>query len=337
MSLQFYKAYMNSVAQDPVDYWKELRQEATNDVWTNTSTVSIIKGQSLFGSLVFADESVQLNSVIDPKTGNQLGDEYRKIIYKSVADSKISGIFNNIRYLGKYYQFDDFTWITINANTIIGSSASAVLQKCNNMLKWIDDKGVLHQWPCVFQRDLSATKFNYGSEGVAEIGSDTLIKVQLNEETKTIPFNQRFLFNGHAFQVKQINNHISESYMELYLFEMPVQATDDVINNIANGLDKLTPDTNTTLISPNITTILQGEKQSFSVYNYTNGVINQQSYNITANGAILGVNYTFNIIDGNNFEIENILQSDLPIVVTCVNTKNPSDVSSIEIILGGLW
>lgn len=338
MSLKYYKAYLNSLSKDPVDYWKELRQAATNDVWNDTATVETVLGQNSVGSLEYSEESVQLTSVLDPKTGKQLGDDYRKIIYKTLADSLIhKDTAKTNRFWGKYYKFRDYTWLTVNTNTIIGSSASAILQRCNNWLKWYDKNNVLHQWECVFERSLSSTGFDYGSEGVAEVGSDTLIRVQRNAETELIPFNQRFIFDGHAFQVKQINNHISDTYMELYLFETQIQSNDDLVNNIANSNSEIQPTTNETLITPDINKILQDESQEFAIYNYTNGVANSNTYNVEITGGIEDINYSLNIIDGNHFVIKNILQSDTPLTITCINTQNPDDVVSMNIILGGLW
>lgn len=338
MSLKYYKAYLNSLSKEPVDYWKELRQAATNDVWNDTATVETVLGQNSVGSLEYSKESVQLTSVLDPKTGKQLGDDYRKIIYKTLADSLIhKDTTKTNRFWGKYYKFRDYTWLTVNTNTIMGSSASAILERCNNWLKWYDKQGILHQWECVFERSLSSTSFDYGSEGVAEVGSKTLIRVQRNSETDSIPFNQRFIFDGHAFQVDQINNHISSTYMEIYMFETQIQSNDDLVNNIANNLGEVEPTTNETLITPDINKILQDESQEFAIYNYTNGVANSDTYNVEIMGGIEDINYSLNIIDGNHFVIKNILQSDTPLTITCINTQNPDDIVSMNIVLGGLW
>lgn len=338
MALEYYKAYLNSMAQDPVSYWRDLRQEATNDVWINTSTVENVLGQNDIGSLEYSEESVQLTSVLDPKTGKQLGDDYRKIIYKTLSDSLIDkDTTKTKRVWGKYYKFNDYTWLTINTNTIVGSSAVAILQKCNNWLKWYDKSNVLHQWECVFERSLSSTGFDYGSEGVAEVGSDTVIKVQRNSETELIPFNQRFIFAGHAFQVKQINNHISDTYMEIYMFETQVQSNDDLVNNIANSVGEISPTTNETLISPSINKILQGETQDFTVYNYINGVPSGATYNVEILGGKVGVNYKLDIVDGNKFSITNLLQSNDTLTIVCINTQDSSDIVSMNIILGGIW
>lgn len=338
MSLKFYEAYMKSIAQDPVKDWREVTQQMINDTWSDTSTVETVKGQKALGLKTYSDESVQLNSLIDPKTGTSFGDNYRKIIYKVLADNLINeDLTLTTRFLGKYYQFEDYTWLTINTNTTIGSCASAVLQKCNNLLKWYDLNGVLHEWPCVFERTLSSTGINYGSQGVPEVGADTVIKVQLNDETASIPFNKRFLFDKHAFQVKQINNHISSSYMEIYVFETQVQADDDLINNIAGADGKIQPTTTKTEITPDINKILAGKTQSFSVYKYIDGIQQADTYNISVTGAILGVNYSFDIVDGNNFTITNLKESTSPLIISCENKNDSEDIVVKNILLGGIW
>ena len=337
MALRFFEAYSKSIAKLPVDEWRELMQETINESWDNTSTVETVLGQKSLGSKEYKEESVQLNSVIDPKTGKSFGDEYRKIIYKVLNDNLITqNLDRTNRFLGKYYQIGDFFWIIINTNTIVGADASAILQRCNNLLKWYDKSGKYHEWPCVFERTLSSTGVNNGSEGVSEISSDTLIKVQLNDETNLIEYNQRFLFNGHAFQVKQINNHVSDSYMELYLFETQIQSNDNKVDDVANSKNEVTTITNENIILPKTNQITQNSSQNYSIYKYDNGLETADTFEISAQGPTEGVNYKLNILDGNNFVIENLLKSNIPLEITCVN-KNTAEVITKSILLIGEW
>lgn len=337
MALKFYEAYSQSIAKAPVDSWRELMQETINETWYDTSTVETVLGQTSLGAKTFLEESVQLNSVIDPKTGKSFGDEYRKIIYKVLNDNLITqNLDKTKRFLGKYYQIGDYTWLTVNTNTIIGADASAILQRCNNVLRWHDKSGKYHEWDCVFERSLSSTNFNDGSEGVSEINSDTIIKVQLNNETSLIEYNQRFLFNGHAFQVKQINNHVSDSYMELYLFETQIQSNDDKLSDIANSVGEVTPITSETKILPKINQIIEDTSQIFSIYKYDNGKETADTFDITAQGPAESVNYKLRLLDGNNFVIDNLLKSNIPLTITCVN-KNTSEVITKSILLIGEW
>ena len=82
MALEFYNAFRNAFDGEPANYWQELRQAAVDDTWFDTSTVRKVQGQTMPGMRTYACESVQVNSVLDPKTGTSLGDNYRKIIYR---------------------------------------------------------------------------------------------------------------------------------------------------------------------------------------------------------------------------------------------------------------
>lgn len=338
MALKAYEAYRRAVSKKPVEHWQELMQASVNDTWDDTSTVMTLQGQEVLGELAFADESLQVNSVIDPKTGNALGDQYRKIIYKTYQESLITpDTTQTNRFLGKYYMLDGFYWLTVNTNTNVGALATAILQKCNNTLKWYDSNGIFHEWPCVFERTLNSTAFDDGSRGVAEVSANSLIKVQLNAETQTIEYNQRFVFNGHAFQVRQINNHISETYLELYIFEIQVQSNDDLEENVANVPNSETPVGAETAILPKVNKVLQDKTQVFSVHKYSNGKVLSDTYSVSASGPAANVNYVLTIINGNSFSIKNILQSSTPLVITCTNTNDVSDVVSITILLTGGW
>ena len=332
MNLPTYKAYRESISQKPVDYWQELMQATVNDDWSNASTLMTVQGQVVNGSKTFSNEELRVMSLIDPKTGNTFGDEYRKVIYKNFALRK------NNRFLGKYYQFDNGTWIIVNTNTRVGATASAILQKCNNVLKWYDTKGKLHSWDCVFQRTLSSTNFDMGNKGVPEVSSDSMIKVQRNIETNSITINQRLIFDDQAFQIKQINNHISDSYMEIYITQTQVQVNDDIENDVANTPDEIvTQTTNGVNIIPDVSRIIQGESEDFSVYNYIDGETNSDTFEVLTSGPILGKDYTVSIIDGNHFTITNLRESKTPLVITCVSKQDNTKKDTIRLMLGGLW
>lgn len=338
MPLNIYEAYKRSLAKQPVEEWREVTQEAINDTWIDTSTVSTVQGQTKCGLKTFEDESIQLNSVLNPKTGQSFGDDYRKIIYQNYAQNELlqPDNENSQRFLGKYYKFEKATWLTINTNTIVGALTTAIVRRCNNKLRWYDKSGVLHEWDCVFDRDLSSTNFDEGSQGVYEIGADAVIQVQRNAETDSIPYNQRFLFDGHAFQIKQINNHVSPTYMEFYVFEIQVQANDDLVNDIANSTGEITPTADEIQVLPQITTLTQGSSQTFSVYRYVNGEQTSDSFNIVVSGPVVGVNYNLINVTSNSFTIENLIASSTPLNIVCTDIQTQSQIS-FNLLLTGGW
>lgn len=325
MAFEFYKAQL-PIQQTPQEDWEESYQQGLDSYWENTSTVAIIQSQTAIGVKTYADENVQLNSVIKPTTGEKFGDYYRKLIHKTYKTVD--------NYLGKMYQFDNKTWLTINTDTIIGSLKTSIVRYCNNFLKWIDKNGILHSWECTFDTNLKGTKYDEGTEGVPQIKADAVILVQRNEFTNLIPYNQRFIFDGYAFQTQQIDNHFSQSYMIFYLFATQIQEGDDLINNIANA-SELEPMTTEQKILPQTVKILQGKAQVYNIYNYVDGIKNADTFTVTTSQAPTA-NYVLTIIDGNNYSIKNNTQTPIPLIVECKNDTT-QEVATMTIKLGGLF
>ena len=316
MSFEFYKASLsifNSAKQSIIDE----NQASVTNLLDAASTFEEVQEQRSAGSSEYNSIYCRLNSVIDPKTGKNFGDEYRKIIFDN---------YTHIKWLGQMYTFDNYTWLTTNTNTIINATASSILRRCNNTLKWYDNNGVLHSVPCVFERDISSENMKDGSSGVPQIWSTAKVMVQRNSETNSIKLNTRFIFDGYAFQLQQINNHISDTYMELYYFETQTQSVDDVVNNIANG-EIEAPITGTELkILPVVNSIYLNDTKTFVVNKYVNGVANTDTFSVSCGGVDQN-NYLLTIINGNSFSIKNLVASDPLLKITCVDNVTQEEIS----------
>ena len=167
MPTPFYTAYMNGMAQAPVREWQEGYQAAADDFWDNTSTVRTIQSQTAVGSREFVPEDVQVTSILNPKTGKDLGDDWREIVHKVYTEQT--------NYTGKLYQFDGKTWIATNTNKREGSVRTSIVRRCNQTLKWVAGNE-LKQWACAFTTDFNYISPNYGAEGVPIIKADIIIK-----------------------------------------------------------------------------------------------------------------------------------------------------------------
>lgn len=327
MPTPFYSAYIASMAQAPVDEWREGYQAASDDFWDNTSTVKTIQAQTALGSTAYASEEVQLTSILDPKTGKDIGDFWREIVHKTYLTAT--------NYVGKYYQFDNATWLTTNTNTRVGSVKTSIIRKCNQTLKWVTASGTLKQWKCAFSSDFNYVSPDYGTMGVPEVKADAVIYVQQNAETKTIPLNQRFLFDGKAYITVQTNPHIVDSYLILYVNATQLQDGDDTVNNIANA-NGLTPTASEAKILPQKVKILQGETQTYSVYNYIGGIANADTFAISGTSAPT-TNYELTVVDGNHFSVKNKTATSIPLIIHCVDNADSSITADIVIWLGGVY
>lgn len=323
MPTPFYTAYMNGMAQAPVQEWQEGYQAAADDFWDNTSTVRTIQSQTAVGSREFVPEDVQVTSILNPKTGKDLGDDWREIVHKVYTEQT--------NYTGKLYQFDGKTWIATNTNKREGSARTSIVRRCNQTLKWVAGNE-LKQWACAFTTDFNYISPNYGTEGVPIIKADAMILVQQNTDTVAISYNQRFLFNGKAYITVQTNPHIIDTYLVIYVNATQIEADDDVVNNIANA-SAIQPVADGVRILPGTFKLLAGETQQYSVYNYQDGVASSEGFDFYPTQAPTE-DYLFTVTSENSFEVANLRQSPVPLIVRCVG-KLTSSKAEINIVLGG--
>ena len=323
MPTPFYTAYMNGMAQAPVREWQEGYQAAADDFWDNTSTVRTIQSQTAVGSHEFVPEDVQVTSILNPKTGKDLGDDWREIVHKVYTEQT--------NYTGKLYQFDGKTWIATNTNKREGSVRTSIVRRCNQTLQWVAGNE-LKQWACAFTTDFNYISPNYGAEGVPIIKADAMILVQQNTDTAAIPYNQRFLFNGKAYITVQTNPHIIDTYLVIYVNATQIEADDDVVNNIANA-SAIQPVADGVRILPDTFKLLAGETQQYSVYNYQDGVVSSEGFDFYPTQAPTE-DYLFTVTSENSFEVANLRQSPVPLIVRCVG-KLTSSKAEINIVLGG--
>lgn len=319
MALDFYSAYIRSMAVTPKQEWTANYQAALDDFWDNTNTVETIQAQKAVGSKEFEDEQVQLTSTAIGNTGTHIGDFWRKIIHKNQAEAT--------NYLGKYYLIDGEWWLTVNTNTVIGAVKDSVLRYCNQTLNWVDKNGAFHSWACVLDENkLTYTNPDVGTKEVSQVAADMVMLVQQNAETRAIPINQRFVFDGKAYQVKQVNPHICPTYLMVYLNATQWQEGDDAAEELANST-AIAPQ-NGIRILPQEYKIKQSQTQEYSVYVYQDGEPTDTEF--TINAEYDETKAVFTVIDGNHFSITNIVQSNTPIVVTCV-PRSEIDTPSISI------
>lgn len=325
MSYSFYEASL-SIYKDAKTSIIDENQANVDSMLSAASTYMKIKEQKTAGVNEYQDINCRLTSLIDPKTGKDFGDEYRKIIFDNYSHDK---------WLGQLYQFNDYYWLATNTNTRINASASSVLRRCNNELKWYDDNGILHQVPCVFSREVSSENMKDGSNGVPQIWGTIKIQAQRNQETELLKLNQRLIFDGYSFQIQQINNHISKTYIEFYLFETQIQVTDDTTNNIVNGkLDK--PIIGTELkILPAVSSIYLEDTQVFTVNKYVEGIANEDTFTVVCENVPV-TNYTLTIIDGNSFSIKNNFPTDNLLLIKCTDNQT-SEIVTMSVKLTKSW
>ena len=305
--------YKKTVAENKQDFYQDLLDER----FEYATDFMEIKEETSVGSNKYQKIGVRVTHAMNSGASSTFAKEFKKIIFKN---------FDHEQYLGKKYKFKGKTWLTTDMNEITNISSHSYVRQCNNTLNWYnpDNESELFSEPCVFTNQFSSTSFKEGSENVIQVSGDFQILVQLNERTKTIAYNQRFVLNGLSFQVTQYDNHRSDTYLIMKVKQIDVQANDNVVDNIATDIR----------ILPQVIKILQGESQEFSVYEYAEGEETTETFNITASQAPIA-NYVLQVINGNKFKITNIAKSPVPLIIKCVGKKGGE--TTMNIVLGGIY
>lgn len=236
MGLEAYNDFLQNFAISPKEKFWDLQQAWVDAQWDDGLESAhwnkIIEEESFRGSFEFQNIEAIVNSVSE-FTINTLKNEedFRRILFRNQAHSSERGLF---------YRFDNNYWMVYNETNPVEPFAEVYVRRCNNIAKWIDEDGFLHQLPCILDYDDMSPKQRENKDIITPSNSVILI-VQGNEDTLKFKENQRFIFNGRPFKINGYNNYMQNNYVDmdtpmlffdLYLDEK--KSDDDVINNIAN-------------------------------------------------------------------------------------------------------
>lgn len=325
---------------ESVQYYEQTLQEKINDTYQYASDTYKIGYEKVFGTLDFEDVVCRVCHAINPKTGDNLGDDFKDLKFFDVSSHHI---------MGERYFFNNSVWITTNTDNYHYNTQSAIVRRCNNTLNFINSAGEIIQEPCIIEYSLKYANIYYNTLIEVPQGTITVI-AQSNKNTSWIRINDRFIFGSQVFKIKTLKDYLrSDTYetdsVPLVEFEMFVDsiAPDDNFDiNVAN-MDRYkdiyppqeTPQ-NGIIVFPEEEYMYTGDTQNFSCYSYNNGVKTTEEFTFTFTGPNQKF-YSYDIIDGNNFSVTCLNKSTTQLVVNCVSTTNADNSSKIIITLGGLY
>jgi len=198
MAYTYYTTYKNNLAKAPkTDYMEEF-QAVTDDQFYNSSDWYTIQEETSFGSGVYQNLDVRINGVINPTTGVNQGDDWKKLIFKNID--------RTIR-VGAMFVFDGNYWVTVSTSALSDFPTTCTVRRANNTLRWIDlDDGAKYDFPCVLDYIIQENR-DYATAGSKFVNPSGLLQVitQLNATTNKIKPSIRFLFgnqdNWTAYEV----------------------------------------------------------------------------------------------------------------------------------------
>ena len=224
------------LVKQPHDAYLSQLQALINERWENsTQTIFSVYQQADIGSDEWIEQPISIDTAIDIGTGFKKGDDFKVFSHKNIsADMK----------LGIMFRTEEDYWICTNTNGYASPTNSCEVRRCNNVMKWVDpETGFVNQQWCAIDYELSSPRPSKDKDIVVADGH-IFVLVQGNDLTRSIPKNQRFIFNGLAFKVSAFQSLLDEDNITFHsnllyidMYADPLQPSDDVVNGIANATD----------------------------------------------------------------------------------------------------
>lgn len=236
------KKATESKGRNPKNDYIGLFQETLDRQFYNASNWYTIQEETYIGSQEYKYIDVRIAHVINAETGLKVGDDWKTLYFKDITHNA---------ELGKYYIFDNSTWLTVNIEFDKNLVGTCTIRRCNNTLRWIDEAtGKYFEEPCSIE-PLTKEPRDYYTQGSAFPipGGFLHIHTQLNDRTTLIKENQRFLFGNenhwmchkvigagvNDFRNTQTYDNNSAKILTLDLIANFVnEELDDIVNGIAD-------------------------------------------------------------------------------------------------------
>ena len=207
--LEYYENYLNNIAQDPNDKWRNGQQAVINRLFEDTTLLKDGKNAVEEESVPFDFTFHKIDAWVDNVTEATLNAEkddsdYKVLFFKDCTHKSMRG---------RYYKFSNNYWVVYSDSSEEESISSVKVRRCNNILKWVDDKGILYEYPCVIDYSLSSTNAQT-SRLIQQANSHITLIVQGNKDTLTLKKNKRIIINGTAYRFFAINNYMQNDYVD---------------------------------------------------------------------------------------------------------------------------
>lgn len=316
-------------------------QNKINETWWMASDNYEIQFEPIRGSRQFSSIVCRINHAINPKTGLNLGDDFKVLNFFDM---------NSPITMGYRFIFDNSWWIVTNTDNYNSSTKSVVVRRCNNTLRYMYGGKIIEE-PCIVDY---ATKYsNVYYNDVIDIPQGTIeVTCQNNPNSSRITYNDRFIIGSDVYKVKVIKDYLrEETFVDdsnpLVTFSMYVDIKspyDDFKNRLANtdyyntneSVQPVENDKLEIVVNPYQNSLILNEELRYNCILYNNGRETQDLFEFIPYGVPEDC-YSLNILDGNNFTIKNIkpyLQN--PLKIKCKVT-NLDLYKEIQISLRGLY
>jgi hypothetical protein len=294
-------------------------QASLDEYFSVATSYQPVQVESVFGGNVFISENVRINAAVSSPTGERRGDDFKRILFKNLTHSY---------GLGSKYYFEGNYWLTTFTEIIMSPGNSALVQRCNEYLRWIDDDGNYFEEPCVIDYQIARSRDTTGATNPVVPSGFFDIYCQLNDRTKYIKGNQRFIFgrpeNRTCFKVfgqgvQNMHNQETSDDESGTLLILTVGGnyinpdTDDLVAGIADRYKDYNNFTSASMAgsysiiaTPEMADIIESGSAIYDVRYYSGSTMLSGSFVFSVSGSSVPTDhYSFSAIDANSFYVIN--------------------------------
>lgn len=188
MSLKYYEARDAIRKSTPTASYKEDYAAILDFSFDNAPNVVYdeIEYEETYGQNDFKFiNRVRVDTILKYNTGIILGDDYKTFVFDSE--------FPVEPYYGMKFRWKGSYWLVINTNKYASIVTTAEVRRCNNVLRFFDDKGQKVYEPCIVDYTLRFAN-NEDTMTIVVGNGEQKVWCQRNERTTLIKPNERFLF-----------------------------------------------------------------------------------------------------------------------------------------------
>lgn len=328
-----YNKYLDSINTTmrlaPKDY-KQARKQYEYDLaakieedFEMAPNVYKIGVEKEFGTLSFSDYVCRIISAIDPKTGMNLGDDFRRIISRDLNDPMA---------MGWRYKFSDNIWIVTNTNNDKDITKSCIIRRCNNVAKWVDKTGLVIEEPCIVGYALKYSNAYFNDLNALPQGTISLT-MQNNQNSKRLLLNDRLYIGSMIYKIRAINDFLRErTYDEAsnplieVMCSVDIESSADINDRKVASADTENPNTSdvdmnneqSIVFSPDIDSLIAGASKTIETYLYDGQSKTDLKFTFSVSG-VPEDKYMFEILGDNSFSVSNMgTYFNNPLEIKCV-------------------
>lgn len=206
--------------------------------WSSDLVAAQVQGVNYDDFYAYTPLRIRVAQVIDPTTGNNLGDDWRRILIENT----------NIDFIprGAKVVFNGNVWLTLNPDNITSITGTSIIKRCNATWCHLDWYGNILREPfCYGQGGNDLATANNVKINMILIDAYQHCVMQYNPETAELAHNRRILLGNQAYSVRGLQNFAQEfsemvdgsthiQFFDVTREEM-LKSVDDLQNHVADG------------------------------------------------------------------------------------------------------